>query len=95
MGTTAVTVGDTTITQEEKKQEMLELEAKLLTDPLQDNTEEAIEEVLETVPDGEELLAEVEEAVETNTLPETNTTENWEHDCVITEPVPDDGTPVG
>ncbi len=95
MGTTAVTVGDTTITQEEKKQEMLELEAELLEKPMQDDSEKYFEEVLETVPDGEELLAEVEEAVETNTLPETNTTENWEHDCVITEPVPDDGTPVG
>lgn len=95
MGTTSVTVGDTIITQEEKKQEMLELEAELLTDPLQDKTEEAFEAVLETVSDGEELLAEVEEAVETDTLPETNTTEDWEHNCVIAEPVPDDGTPVG
>ena len=48
---------------------------------MQDDSEKYFEEVLETVPDGEELLAEVENALETNTVPESNTTEEWEHNC--------------
>lgn len=81
LGETSVTVGETEIQQEERKQELEELEAELLEKPMQDDSEKYFEEVLETVPDGEELLAEVENALETNTVPESNTTEEWEHNC--------------
>ena len=81
LGETSVAVGETEIQQEERKQELEELEAELLEKPMQDDSEKYFEEVLETVPDGEELLAEVENALETNTVPESNTTEEWEHNC--------------
>ena len=94
MGTTSVTVGETEIKQADKKQEMLNLENKLLTEMPQADAEEYFEEVLDTVPDGDNLLAEAESGLANNTVPESNTTEELQHDCVLSDPIPE-GLPVG
>lgn len=94
MGTTSVTVGETEIKQADKKQEMLNLENKLLTEMPQADAEEYFEEVLDTVLDGDNLLAEVESGLANNTVPESNTTEELQHDCVLPDPIPE-GLPVG
>lgn len=76
MGNTTVTAGEETLSQEESKEDLLKLMEEL-KDPA-NYKEDYFEEVLEEyVPDGEEILAELEKG----TLPESNVDNHEDIQC--------------
>lgn len=77
LGNTTVTAGEETISQEETKEEMLDLMEEL-KDPANYEEGDYFEEVLEEmVPDGQEILEELEQG----TLPESNVENPEEIQC--------------
>lgn len=79
-GETTVTDGNgKVISQETKKDEMLDLEKSLMDTEKYENLDQLFDEALETVPGGDSILGEAESGLITGEVPESNTEDQVEH----------------
>ena len=79
MGNTTVTAGAAEIKQSEAKNELLQIGANLKDELTTDNVEETFEQGLEEISGAAEVIEQVEDVFETQTLPEANHTDNVLH----------------